>query len=346
MKKAHNLKPIDIVIPWVDGTDPAWLAEKRFWEEKCPESDSTQDKMWFRGDIRYRDWGTLRYLFRGIEQFAPWVQTVWFVTWGHFPDWLNQAHPKLKVIRHEDYIPAEFLPTFNSHTIELNFHRIPGLAEQFVYFNDDMFLTAPARPEDFFRGGLPCDSAILNPIPMRRGVGRAEINNICVLNDHFDKNSVIRRAPFKWFNPRYGTKVFRNCLMMPWTHFVGLYEQHLPTSFLKSTFDTVWAVEEEELRAACSCKFRERSNVNQWLFKNWQLAEGKFVPRSMKIGKYFVYGENNNYEAVCSEIAGGKWKLVCINDNDFDIIDDYERRKEQLIQAFDQILPGKSGFEK
>ena len=58
-------------------------------------------------------------------------------------EWLNTKHPKLNIVCHEDFIPQKFLPTFNSHTIEWNFHRIPGLTEQFVYFNDDMFLLKP-----------------------------------------------------------------------------------------------------------------------------------------------------------------------------------------------------------
>ena len=79
------------------------------------------------------------------------MRKVHFVTWGHIPQWLNTKHPKLNIVCHEDFIPQKFLPTFNSHTIEWNFHRIPGLTEQFVYFNDDMFLLKPVYMEDFFK---------------------------------------------------------------------------------------------------------------------------------------------------------------------------------------------------
>ncbi len=33
----------------------------------------------------------------------------------------------------------EYLPVFNSQTIETVLHRVPNLAEYFVYFNDDFF---------------------------------------------------------------------------------------------------------------------------------------------------------------------------------------------------------------
>ena len=343
MKTMNSNTPIDLVIPWVDGADPDWLEEKKRWEQ-CDAEVGTRDRKWAGGDIRYRDWETLKYFFRGVEQFAPWVRTVFFVTWGHLPEWLNTAHPQLRIIRHEEYIPREFLPTFNSHTIELNLHRIDGLAEQFIYFNDDTFLTAPVKRSDFFQHGLPCDTAILNPVPMTRGVWHAEVNNIGILNDHFDKNRVIMKAPQKWFSPKYGRKGFRTCLLLPWRRFPGLYEQHLPVSFLKSTFETVWRMEEEELRTTCACKFRERGNVNQYLMKNWQIAEGKFVPRTMNIGKMYMYGEADNYDEVCAAVKSGKWKMLCINDSAE--IDDFERRKEQLIQAFEQLLPMKSSFER
>jgi hypothetical protein len=78
------------------------------------------------------------------------------VTDEQIPDWLNIAHPGIAVVDHRQNIPAEFLPTFNSHVIEAYLHRIPGLAEHYIYFNDDFFLTAPAEPGDFFTpNGLP-----------------------------------------------------------------------------------------------------------------------------------------------------------------------------------------------
>ena len=254
------------------------------------------------------------------------------MTWGHLPEWLNTNHPKLHIVKHEDYIPEKFLPTFSSHVIELNLHRIKGLSEQFVYFNDDMFLTAPVKQTDFFKDGLPCDSALLNPIAMTRRVDHAEINNIGILNDHFEKNRVIAEHPWKWYNLKYGKFLVRNFLLMPWKHFIGLYEPHLASCFLKRTLEEVWREEGEELTRTCSYRFRDSTNVNQWLFRDWQLAKGDFVPRDMKFGKMFTYGENGNYDEVCDAVRNGKWKMVCINDFE---VDDFQARKEKLQNAFE-----------
>ena len=112
---------------------------------------------------RTADFGTGKICSIGSEvlkNFAPWVNHIYFVTWGHIPSWLNTDHPKLTVVKHEDYIPKQYLPTFSSHPIELNMHRIRGLSEQFVYFNDDTFIINKMEPEDFFRNGLPRDYCI------------------------------------------------------------------------------------------------------------------------------------------------------------------------------------------
>ena len=121
----NKTQKIDFVITWVDDSDLEWREEKaKFSGEDTRES-------------KYRDWGLLKYWFRGVEKFAPWVNRVHFVTYGHIPEWLNTECPKLNIVKHDDFIPKEYLPTFSSHTIELNLHRIPGLMEHFSYFNDD-----------------------------------------------------------------------------------------------------------------------------------------------------------------------------------------------------------------
>src|SRR5699024_7558473 len=114
------------------------------------------------------------------EEFAPWVNQIHFVTWGHLPSWLNTKHPKLNIVKHENFLNVENLPVFNSRAIEINLHKIPNLAEQFVYFNDDMFITKPVSETDFFKDGLPRDVAIPNPSPstQRLGIGCAISNNM------------------------------------------------------------------------------------------------------------------------------------------------------------------------
>ena len=144
--------PIDIVIPWVDGNDPAWQAQRAKYAPRATGDSAAE--------YRFRDWGLMRYWFRSIDAFAPWVRRIYFVTCGQRPEWLNTADPRLVCVDHSDYIPADYLPTFDSNTIEIFCNRIPGLAEHFVLFNDDTFLVGPTTREDFFEGGLPKDDAV------------------------------------------------------------------------------------------------------------------------------------------------------------------------------------------
>ena len=87
---------IDFVIPWVDGNDPEWIKEKNAFSNVITENDDVRD-------IRFRDWETLKYWFRGVEEYAPWVNRIHFVTWGHVPKWLNTEHPKIHIVNHRDY---------------------------------------------------------------------------------------------------------------------------------------------------------------------------------------------------------------------------------------------------
>ena len=327
---------IDFVVAWVDGNDPAWQAERSKYAHKV------ERKKWNDSPVRYRDWGLLKYWFRGVEKFAPWVRNIYFVTWEHVPKWLNQSCPKLKIIRHDEFIPQEYLPTFSSHTIELNLHRISGLSERFVYFNDDMYLTKPVKPETFFKHGMPCDTAVMLPITLIQNGIRAEINDLYVINRNFVKNDVIKGAPLKWFSLRYGQLLLRTFCMMPFRLFSGFYITHLPSSFLKSTFEEVWRLEFDELNQTCQHKFRALSDLNQWVMEYWQFAKNCFIPRSPNVGRY--YEGKQSFEEMCHAIETQRFSMICFNDSlDFIDIDEYHARVER---AFHEILGEKSCFER
>lgn len=337
MKKEHDKQPIDFVIIWVDGSDPAWRAQKERYVSPCAGGDDSE--------VRYRDWENLQYWFRAVEKYTPWVRTIHFVTWGHLPVWLNRSHPKLHIVRHEDFIPEEYLPTFNSHTIELNLHRIEGLAEQFVYFNDDMFVNRPMKPEDFFIHGLPRDTFALDCICFGRdSAGAYNGNDLAVINNHFDKKRIMKKNFGKWFNLRYGIKcLYRTVVLIPWEWFPGFFYQHLSSNFLKTTFSQVWEKEEETLKKTCNCKIRSALNVNQWVMKYWQLASGNFYPGKKRIGRCY-HLNNNDISELIQSIETGKDALICINDTAQTT--DFEGKKRRIIEAFEKRLRDKSTFEK
>ncbi len=330
-------KPIDFVITWVDGNDPAWQKQRQQYITGSDQSDNR--------DVRYRDWDNLYYWFRSVEKYAPWVNKIHLITWGHLPGWLNTSHPKLHIVNHQDYIPDQYLPTFNSNTIELNIHRIEGLAEQFVLFNDDMFITAPVQPEDFFIDGRPTDTYALDAIYFGRdSVGPTNGNNIAVINDNFKMRSQLKENWTKWYSPKNGIKrVIRTCLLTPWPWFPGMYYIHTTTNLLKSTMEEVWQTEYDTLDATCRNTFRQpHLDVNQWLFKEWQLAKGISVARNCKDMRCFHVKESIN--GVIEAITTKKFKIICINDTGKTT--EFETKAQQVRNAFQQVLSEKSSFEK
>lgn len=335
--------PIDFVLPWVDGNDPAWRAEK----QRATAADASGDGR----DIRFRDWDLLRYWFRGIETFAPWVNKIHFITWGHLPSWLNTGHAKLHIVRHEDYIPKEYLPTFSANTIEMNLHRLEGLSEHFVYFNDDMFLLRAMQPEAFFQNGLPCDTAAMNPADTlqlsRAGsddrVNHFAFNDMQYLNRRYTLRSTVKSHPGKWLNYRYGTYAIRNLLLLMWPRFCGFVDFHLPQAYLKSSFAAAWADEENILRHTCLSPLRSDQDVNQWYVRYRQLAENRFVPvKPITDASFCIDGS----DALHKVIRTAAKPMICLNDSPLITNELYETEKERLQKSFETILNQKSEFEK
>lgn len=94
---------IDIVVLWVDGSDPEFIREKQEVTGQISVSNELVD-----GDLRYREFGIFNYWFRMIEKHASWVNNVYLVTNGQKPDWLNLEHPKLRWITHKEFMPEEY----------------------------------------------------------------------------------------------------------------------------------------------------------------------------------------------------------------------------------------------
>lgn len=330
---------IDIVILWVDGSDPAWLEEKRkYLPPASKDSDSVS---------RYRDWGLLPYLFRAIDRFLPWVRKVHLVTWGHVPAFLNLSAPKLNVVNHRDFIPEEYLPTFSSHAIELNLHRIPGLAEHFIYFNDDTFLLRPMEETDFFRNGLPCTYGREVPWTFTGEVGvwaHAAANDLGVINAHFPKKEAIRRHGGKFFSKCYGWKNNLRTLALNTLfsdQFTGFQNLHAPAAYRTQTFEEVWAAEPSLLDSTCRDKFRTAANVNQWVCLWWQVASGQFEPHV--VDNVVASVTQRNLDSLCAIIENQSHDFVCINDPEENV--DVEALSQRLKQAFETILPDKCSFE-
>ena len=332
---------IDVVIYWVDGSDEDWLRKKA---EYSPSANADMDPS------RYRDTETLKYLFRGIDSYMPWVRNVFFVSDGQIPLWLKTDAPKLRIVDHKDYIPGEYLPVFSSHPIELNFHRIKDLGEEFIVFNDDFIATSPMVPEDFFVGGKPRD--IFMEYPIMCGGKTPAFSSILantynLVGRHFQRPEYKKRLRSKILSLKYGKYFFYNLMMyvLPFPKFFGLLTPHFARPYLQSVFEEVWKEEGEALDRVCHNRFRTSDDINIYAMRMWNLMKGDFVPGNIhKDGKAYLLTSVEDARRAAADIKSNRRKLICINDDLGE--SDFDEAKKILLGALEEILPSKSSFEK
>ena len=331
---ADEMYPIDFVLTWVDDTDPVWRKKKALYTGKMTTEGNTE--------VRYRDWDTLKYWFRGVEKFAPWVRNVYFVTDNQKPEWLNIDHPKLKWVKHTDFIPDEYLPTFNSNAIEWNMHRIEELSDYFVYFNDDMFVIKETVPEDFFVDGQPCDYPILGMLYADGVFSNMLFNDAELINRNFSFREALTQNWKKWVAKQsvsglikllwYGR---RDCLS-------ASVNAHIHNSYKKESFRILWEREYDAVHRTCQSRQRERTNVTSWCIRDWQLLSGDFYVNK-PIGKLFHTATMRYSDEAIQYLRKQKGKVICLNDTEDE--KDFELHKKMIVDEFEKIFPEKSSFE-
>lgn len=335
-------RPIDLVIPWVDGSDPEWqkLRNKYTNSQDCIKEANS--------DIRYQNWDNIHLWLRSVERCLPWINRIFFVTCGHIPDCLDAQNDKIRVVRHDEYIPSQYLPTFNSNTIEMNLHRIEDLSENFILFNDDLFPLQLIPESYYFKNDLPCDQAVESPImpvdigELSRWSCMVKTNDLLIINRHFKKREVQKENFFGWYNLKYGERLKRNIGLHYWNNFVGFHDPHMANPLKKSVLAKVWQEEPELLEAGATNRFRSESDVSQYLVRYWQLCEGLFYPRKTKGKPFTVTVQNCN--AIAKGIRERQWQMVSLSESG--TADEFSIIKEKINSALNEVYSEKCSFEK
>ncbi len=294
---------VDIVITYVNCFDKNW---QNSYEKHVGKKYQ---------NVRFRDWGTLVYLFRGIATNMPFVRNVFLVVSdkSQVPSWINQNN--VKIVEHKDFIPEEFLPTFNSCCIELFLHRIEGLSERYIYFNDDCFPIKKTREEDFFRN----DKAVLGF--MKRKKIKTIFNQ-----QSYNSYSLAKNASENTDND--------GCLY--------IVPQHTCTPFLKSVSEECFEKIEELIPDTIS-KTRSEKNINQYVFSLYGLFKGKYINQTMSF-KYTSL-ENNTMWNICKEIRIPQSKILCFNDTNKLNGGSFNNYKNAIKEVFNSRFPIKSKYE-
>ena len=331
---------IDFVVLWVDGTDTEWKKQKNYWQNNKIELHPD--------DVRYRDWGLFKYWFRCVEQNAPWVRKVHLVTNGQCPKWLNLNNSKLQLDIHGSFMNKISVPTFSSHPIELQLHKIKDLAEHFVYFNDDMFLINPVQPDFFFKNGIRTDFFCEYGYRDFNGTDfgyilRSDINEINKFVDN--KRDLIKNkiGYDRWFSSQlplyYKAANLINYIRSK--KFVGFSVEHTAFAYTKSLFEEVWENCGEILRETITHKFRTASDANQYIFRYWSIINGHYVLNKETKGLYCTLKELNS--AIKAISGNSKYPILCINDTE---TVGYDEEKVQMLRnAFEHRFHKVSSFE-
>lgn len=137
---------IDVVFTWVNNHDPVWL--KKYNHYKQLERNKALYSIY--DPARYSNHNELYYAVKSVVKHLPWVNRIFIVTDNQYPEWIDEFD-KIEIIDHKEIINEKYLPTFNSHVIEANIHKIEGLQENFIYFNDDVFVARDLSKSHFFK---------------------------------------------------------------------------------------------------------------------------------------------------------------------------------------------------
>ncbi|MFG2769146.1 stealth conserved region 3 domain-containing protein [Streptomyces sp. NPDC048350] len=311
--------PIDVVYTWVDDTDPAWRKRRDDVRRKLDMPVDDADS----GDVRFRNRDELRYSLRSLQMFAPWVRTIYLVTDDQTPEWLDTDQPGIEVVAHKDIFPDQsWLPTFNSHAIESQLHRIEGLSEHFLYFNDDVFIGRPLSPGSFFLSNgvaklfrSPTAVPPSDPSPDDEGYFAAAKNNRALLEQAFG---------------RVATHGFL----------------HAPHPLRRSVLAEIAERFPEEVSATARNPFRANTDlsITSSLHHHYGYLTGSSVPSAISCS-YVNVGNYDHHSVLSRLLASRSHDVFCIGESaDAEVpVDEQDRVLRAFLNAY---FPVRSRFER
>lgn len=299
---------IDYVFPYVDNQDKEWIKEYNKYVKKIKDDGTIS------GAVRYESYDLLKFKFRSIEKNMPWIRNIYMIVSGptQVPKWLDTS--KVKIVYHKDIIPEQFLPTFNSSTIEMFIGNIKGLSDKFLYGNDDCYVNTPVMPYMFFRKNIP-----LIHLHERKEKNKSIISDITFNATNFIRNDINLIKE----NTQYETL---EKLYIPDHHIKPL---------IKTSINKIISKYKKIIYNSCT-KFRADNNFNQYLYHYYQVFNNKYISynRNTKVLNY-----NGNYTEIINEL-NNKLNLFSL-----DFTKQVEN-KQYLYNIFLEHYRNKSKYEK
>jgi hypothetical protein len=333
----------------VDSSDPQWQQNRNHHKYR----DSPHDA---NAEARFRDMETLKYVLRSIEKHCPWYHKIYLITTGHTPEWLDLEHPKVSIISHDKlFIDKSHLPVFSSVAIEMNLVNIKDISETFVYMNDDFVIWNRLDETRFFKDGKPLDFFAHSFIPRNRlfellktrDTWIHSINNTLELfNQKFAplrlKNKYLYHPSYS-FSDRINNFLFQHLFKK----FIWINHWHHPQPLLKKTLEEVYDIFSSEMMECSKNRFRSNSDLNQYMYRYWQLLNGDFYPYKHNDGLIANISSLRVLEKMIETLGErSDINFVCFNDSTELKNDEYMDVKSRLTNFLETRFPEKASFEK
>ncbi|KAJ3309777.1 hypothetical protein HDV04_005626 [Boothiomyces sp. JEL0838] len=325
---------VDVVITWVNGSDPNWISTKQTvsekWQNKTGEFQQNSN-----ANRRFRDFLQLRTAFRSIELNAPWVRRVFLVTDSQTPSFLQTNNSRLRMVSHSDlykYMKLEQQdPLYNSIAIQSMIHKIPTISSPFLLLDDDSFFVNPTPLEYYF-----------NAETSKAKVVFEKVNWGIIWSPAMDLGQEIKGKEF--------VDNFMNTFVSSGGQWVRERE-HGPFMMYPEIGDLIWKAIPERMRTISTNSFRMNGDPSiQYLYsligypKYYDIyTAGGDSPNTVSQLLFMMYFGYNEQEIFDDHLPTTKKYVVCVNDDvDYDMTDE---QTQHIISRFEQIIPQKSSFE-
>ena len=302
------MKDIDLVITYLNNNDKKWQRDYKTYSK-------IEKKKYNPFDVRFRDWNNFKYVLRSIANYMSFIKNLYIVVSdeSQIPEYVNTD--TTKIIFHKDIIPEKYLPTFNSNTIELFIYKIPKLSENFLYTNDDIFITNNISVNDFYDNEMNPKIDVFEKRITRNNVYINSLRNTqeLVLNEH--------------------NITFKSNLSL-------LRSNHSINPMKKSMWEYYWDKYKNEMSNSIT-RFRDKSNITQEL-SNYHFFIKDKNNVTKRNTRYFSFINSTTYDLE-NLINDKNITAICINDNgviDFDIY------KTEVNVILERKYPNKCIYEK
>ncbi|WP_243073598.1 stealth conserved region 3 domain-containing protein [Microbacterium sp. SS28] len=310
-------EPVDIVFSWVDGS------ATEFQRQRAAQMAGYVVGEGDDGPARYRQVDELRYALRSVHMYAPWVRRIFIATDSPAPSWLVE-HPKVTIVRSDEFFgDTSVLPTHNSHAVEAQLHRIDGLAEHFLYSNDDMFFARPVEPELFF---TPAGVTKFVECEVRIGAGSTAAGR----SGHDNALRVNREL----LRERFDRRIVRDL-------------EHCATPLRRSILAELEEAFPEEIARTAASRFRSATDVSvtNCLYHYYALMTGRAVVTRRPRVRYVQTTLAKSLRGMDELAARRDVDMFCLNDGgEHEIPEDL--RVSVLRATLERMFPVRAPWER